>query len=105
MLASGEYGRFLAARASVEKGRTALQAGQYEKALECARDAETNNPGFYQNLWLEAESLKRLGRLEEAARAGQAALNGEPALAGERRKIEALAKAAGRLNQAESERP
>ena len=54
--------------------------------------AETNNPGYYQNAWLLAEVLFRQGNRTAAAAACQRALDGKPALGGERRKIETLLK-------------
>jgi hypothetical protein len=91
MLGGGEYQRYLASRTKVAEGWLALRNGQFAVASECALQAERDNPGFYGNAWLLAESLFRQGRREEAARACQAALEGKPALAGERLKIGKLA--------------
>ena len=90
LLPGGEFQRYLAAQASLEAGWTALKQGQAARALECAQQAETNNPGFYHNYWLRAESLLALGRRPEGIAACDAALAGQPALGGERAKIEKL---------------
>jgi isopenicillin-N N-acyltransferase like protein len=91
MLASGEYQRFLAARAELSEGWQAVRKGNYALAADCARQAETNNPGFYRNAWLLAEGLAGQGQAKPAAAACNEALEGKPALAGERQKIEKLA--------------
>jgi isopenicillin-N N-acyltransferase like protein len=91
MLAAGEYARFLEARASLEAARQALAKGHHQHALACARVAETNNPGFYQNAWLEAEAQWGLGRVTEAGHSCRTALERQPAVASERRQIEQLA--------------
>ena len=91
ILASGEFERYRVATAALEAGRQALARGDIESAATQARTAETNNPGFYRNSWLLAEALSRQGKFSAAATACQAALAGKPALAGERKQIEALA--------------
>lgn len=92
LLARGEYKRYQAARAKLEAGLQDIKRQRPDEALVCAQEAETNNPGFYRNAWLEAESLFRLGRLTNAAQACQSALAGKPALEGERLKLEQLAR-------------
>jgi hypothetical protein len=87
ILTGGEYRRYLAAQASLEAGRAALKKGDSARALACAEQAEKDNPGFYRNAWLRAESLLALGRRAEALAACDAALAGQPALGGERAKI------------------
>jgi tetratricopeptide (TPR) repeat protein len=89
-LTGGQYQRSLDAQAGLEKGWTALNKGESARALECAEQAEKDNPGFYRNAWLRAESLLALGRRTEALAACDAALAGQPALGGERDKIEKL---------------
>jgi hypothetical protein len=94
ILTSGEYARYLAAKENLSGCRLALEKGDLAAAGELALQAETNNPGFYQNSWLLAEVLIRQGKPAEAAAACRRALEGRPALAGERRRIqELLAKA------------
>jgi hypothetical protein len=90
--ATGEYRRYQAALAKLDEGWRKLKKHDYAGARDCAAQAERDNPGFYKNAWLQAESLRRLGLRQEAARACQAALEGKPALAGEREKIEKLAR-------------
>jgi hypothetical protein len=91
MLSSGEYQRYLAAQARLKEGWRALRKRNYDKAAECARQAEKDNPGFYRNSWLLAESLFHQGQGKAAAQACRIALDGKPALAGERQKIAKLA--------------
>ena len=90
LLTGGEFQRYLAAQTSLEAGWAALKQGKAARGLDCAQQAETNNPGFYRNAWLRAESLLALGRRPEALAACDAALAGQPALGGERAKIEKL---------------
>lgn len=89
-LTGGGYQRYLAAQASLETGWAALKKGEFARALEHADQAEKDNPGFYRNAWLRAESLLALGRRPEALAACNVALAGQPALGGERAKIEEL---------------
>jgi hypothetical protein len=90
MLASGEYGRYQSALKQLDEGRRALQGRQFATTQTCAEQAEKDNPGFYRNAWLLAESFQRQGRSDEAAAAGQRAWAGQPALAGERAAIQRL---------------
>ena len=89
-LTGGEYQRQVAAQASLEAGWAALKKGQAARALERAQQAEKDNPGFYRNAWLRAESLLALGRRPEARAACEVALAGQPALGNERARIEKL---------------
>jgi hypothetical protein len=90
VLTGPEYKRYLAAQAGLEAGRRALKKGRAARALECALQAEKDNPGFYRNAWLRAEGLLALGRRPEAVIACEAALAGQPALGNERARIEKL---------------
>ena len=86
-LLAGGYDLYLAAKAGLSDGWRALKAGDPARALDDAQTAEKDNPGFYQNAWLRAEALFRQGKYPEAAEACRRALAGQPALAGERRRI------------------
>jgi isopenicillin-N N-acyltransferase like protein len=90
MLADGEYLHYLTSRTNLADCFMALKRGDLDAALEFAKQAETNNPHFYQNAWLEAEVLIRQGKLAEAAKYARQALDGKPALGGERHKLEEL---------------
>jgi isopenicillin-N N-acyltransferase like protein len=96
MLADGEYKKYLTAKTDLTKGWRALKAGDLTAAEKCAQQAETNNPGFYQNSWLLAEILFRQGKRGEAAQVCRRALAEKPALGRERERIKHL------LAQAES---
>jgi len=96
MLAGGEYQNYLAAKSDLSDGWRALKQGDFAAAIHCAQAAEKNNPGLYQNSWLLGEALFRQGKYPEAAAACRQALDGRPALGGERRRIEQL------LTQAET---
>jgi hypothetical protein len=89
-LTDGGFKNYLAAKNDLSDGWRALKKGDLEAALAAATAAEKNNPGFYQNSWLLAEVLFRQGKPVEAAIACQRALDGQPALIGERRKIQEL---------------
>ena len=90
ILDDGEYQRYLAAKNDLRDGWHALKKGSLDAALAAAQAAEKDNPGFYQNSWLRGEVLFRQGRRAAAAEACQRALDGQPALGAERRKIENL---------------
>ena len=90
MLADGEYQHYLAGRTNLADCYLALKRGDLPAALEFAQQAETNNPHFYQNAWLTAEALIRQGKLADAAKYARQALDGQPALGGERHKLEEL---------------
>jgi hypothetical protein len=87
MLASGEYRRYASSLEQLEKGARAIKAGQFASAQVCAEQAERDNPGFFGNAWLLAESLQHQGRTNEAAVAAQRAWAGRPALDGQRQAI------------------
>lgn len=88
MLADGEYRNYLAAKEELSEGSHALKAGDLQTAATDAQQAESNNPGFYQTAWLQAQIYYRQGQRQEAALACKRALDGQPALGGERRRIE-----------------
>ena len=90
MLTDGEYEIHLAAKASLSDGWRTLKQGDLGAAIFCAQRAEEKNPGFYQNSWLLAEVLFQQAKYPEAAAACRKALDGRPALGGERRRIEQL---------------
>lgn len=97
-LSSGEFTRYQAAMAALDSGWQALKKGRLDSALASARQAETNNPGFYQNAWLLADTLLRQGQVEAAAGACRAAMAGRPALESERAKLGELAREIARRN-------
>jgi tetratricopeptide (TPR) repeat protein/predicted small integral membrane protein len=92
MLTDGEYAHYLAGKTNLSDCYLALKKGDLDAAKAFALQAETNNPGYYQNAWLLTEVLFRQGKHAEAAAACQRALDGKPALGGERRKVEELLK-------------
>ena len=92
MLASGEYARYQASQAALERGWKALRRRDGTQAVACARSAEELNPGFYRNAWLLGEALLAQGDPAAARTALEAALRGRPALASETKRIEALAR-------------
>ncbi len=89
-LSDGGFKNYLAAKNDLSDGRQALKKGDLEAAMVSAKAAEKNNPGFYQNSWLLADVLFRQGKFPEAAAAYRQALDGKPALGGERKRIERL---------------
>ncbi len=90
LLASGEYEKARQSQKALGDGQRALRQAQAEEALKLANQAETLNPGFYQNAALRGRALMKLGRKEEAAKAFQAALEAKPAFLDERRDLEVL---------------
>jgi hypothetical protein len=90
MLASGEYNRARRSQQDLADGRRALKARDAATALKDADDAETLNPGFYQNAALRGRALEALGRNADAARAFAAALAEHPAFLKENKDLESL---------------
>ncbi len=90
ILASGEFERYRNAEAQLAAGRAALKRRDLAAALAAVRAAMTNNPGCYRNDWLEAEVFAAQGQPSAAAASARRALDGQPALAAERRKIQRL---------------
>lgn len=89
MLAAG-YPAHIEARRMLDEGWKAVRARQWPRAAERARAAEAKNPGFYENAWLLGEALLGQGDAAGATGALEAARRGAPALASERRRIDAL---------------
>ena len=89
-LTDGGFANYLAAKNDLSDGWHAMKIGKLDAALAAATDADKNNPCFYQNSWLRAEILFRQRKFTEAAAACQQALSGQPALGGERHKLEEL---------------
>lgn len=94
MLASGEFEKAKQAHNSLAEGWRALKKREASVALASADHAETLNPGFYQNASLRGRALLSLGRADEAARAFETALAGQPAFASEKQELEVLLKEA-----------
>jgi len=89
-LLGGDYTNYLAAKTALSEGFRAVKRGQFDQALADAQRAAKDNPGYYANAWLQAEVWFKQGRYTEAAAACRQALDGQPALGGERRRIEQL---------------
>lgn len=87
-LSSGQHGNVAKARKLLAEARQALKRGESEAALKTATEAETLNPGFYQNAALRGRALLALGRATEAKAAFTAALAAQPAFLAERRELE-----------------
>lgn len=88
-LASGEYQHAREARQCLADGQRALKNQNAQPALNFAQQAETLNPGFYQNATLQGRALLALGRKPEAARAFEKALSEQPAFLNEKQQLEA----------------
>lgn len=89
-LASGEFDRERQAQKDLAEGRHALQSRDARTALTLARQAETLNPGFYQNAALQGRALLASGRCPEAVQALKLALMEQPAFLKEKQELEAL---------------
>ena len=76
------------ARKSLTEGEHALKNKEAPAALTSAEQAETLNPGFYQNAALRGRALRALGRNDEAAKALQTALDEHPAFLAEKQQLE-----------------
>ena len=92
VLASGEYDRTREAQKDLAAGQRALESQRRpDRAGPGCEKAETLNPGFYQNSFMEAgRALLKLGRRDEAKIALQKALDEQPAFFKEKKEIEDL---------------
>ena len=94
LLAAGEYEHAKAAQKCLTDGQRALQRGDGPSALAQAEQAETLNPGFYQNAVLRARALLTLQRNDEAAKSFAQALREQPAFLKEKQELEGWLKQA-----------
>ena len=94
MLASGEFEKAKQAHKALQVAQRGLKNGYAQAALDAADDAESNNPGFYQNAALRGRALRALNRNAEAVTAFEAALAAQPAFLSEKTEIEGLLKQA-----------
>jgi hypothetical protein len=90
MLASGEFDRARKAQSFLADGNRALKNNAAQTALSLADEAESLNPGFYQNAALRGRALLALGKRDEAERAFSAALAAKPAFLKEKQELELL---------------
>jgi tetratricopeptide (TPR) repeat protein len=94
MLNSGEYEKAMQAQKCLLEGWRALKNNEARVALASAEQAETLNPGFYQNASLRGRALVDLDRGDEAVKAFEAALAAQPAFSSEKQELEARLKQA-----------
>lgn len=87
-LSTGHHDKVAKARKLLADAKHAFKRGEAEVALKAADEAETLNPGFYQNAALRGRALLALGRTTEAKAAFTAALAAQPAFLAERRELE-----------------
>ena len=97
-IASGEFDRWKQSQKYLHDGRQALQHHDATTALNSAKNAETLNPGFYENFVLEGRALLALGKKSEAAKAFTSALAAQPAFLSERQNLEELLRQARTAN-------
>lgn len=97
-LASGEFDRVKQAREFLKAGNRALKEHDLEGGLGFAKQAETLNPGFYGNAFLEGQVLMAMGKREEAAQAFGRALAEQPAFLKEKQELEELLRQAKAAN-------
>jgi tetratricopeptide (TPR) repeat protein len=88
MLTAGEYEKAEQAQKCLHEGWKALKNKESQVALASAEQAETLNPGFYQNAVLRGRALRALGRNDEAAIAFQTALKEHPAFLSEKQELD-----------------
>jgi isopenicillin-N N-acyltransferase like protein len=97
-LTDGEYERARQAQECLADGLIALKKLKAPDALQLAEKAETLNPGFYQNSFLQGRALLALGKPGEAAQAFQKALSEQPAFLKETQELEELLREAKSAN-------
>ncbi len=97
-LTDGEYERVRQSQQCLNDGLAALKKADTSGALQLAEKAETLNPGFYQNSFLQGRALLALGRHDEAAQAFSRALAEHPAFLKESQQLEELLRAAKSAN-------
>jgi predicted choloylglycine hydrolase len=90
------YEQYQTAHRALEDGRAALKRNDAVAAGRLAQQAEELNPGYYQNSWLLGEALLMQGDKPASVKALRDAQAWQPALGGERKKIEELLRAAQR---------
>jgi len=88
VLAAGEFDRARQARQLLADGNQALQNSDASLALKLSGQAESLNPGFYQNAVLRGRALLALGRNNEAATTFEQVLAEHPAFLTEQQQIE-----------------
>ncbi len=93
-IASGEYEKARQAQRCLTDGQHALKQKDAEAALKFADQAESLNPGFYQNATLRGRALLALQRHDEAAKSFAQALQQQPAFLTERQQLEGWLKQA-----------
>ena len=96
MLADGEFERAQAAKQCLDDGFRALKNRDAKTALKLAEQAESLNPGFYQNATLRGRALLALGQPKDAGHAFASAQAEHPAFLKEQQELENL------LQQAQS---
>ncbi len=89
-LSDGEYEHTRQAQQFLANGLRELKNKNAQAALELADKAETLNPGFYQNSFLEGRALLALGRNSEATQSFEKALAEHPAFLKEKQELEIL---------------
>jgi tetratricopeptide (TPR) repeat protein len=97
-LGDGEYEHARQAQQCLADGLGALKRLDAPGALQLAEKAETLNPGFYQNSFLQGRALLALGKRDEAAQAFQKALSEHPAFLKETQELEELLREAKAAN-------
>jgi tetratricopeptide (TPR) repeat protein len=90
VLASGEFERARQAQKCLADGQRALHGKDAKAALALAEEAESLNPGFYQNAALRGRALLALNRNQEAAASFERALTAHPAFLKEKKELEEL---------------
>ena len=90
ILTNGEFEKERKAFQCLADGNQALKSKDAQAALAQADEAESLNPGFYQNAGLRGRALLALGRKDEAAKAFAKALASSPAFLQEKQELEAL---------------
>lgn len=90
VLANGEYSHAQQAKQILTEGSRALKTKDGQLALKLSEQAESLNPGFYQNAMLRGRALLALDKANEAAAAFKTALAEHPAFLKEQQQIEEL---------------
>jgi hypothetical protein len=98
VLTNGGFENFKKAQKVLADGKRALQNSDINAVVECAKEAEMLNPGYYENAVLQGWGLLAQGKKEEAVKSFELALLRHPAFTDEQKEIDEWLREANAAN-------
>jgi isopenicillin-N N-acyltransferase-like protein len=98
VLTNGVFENFKKAQKVLADGKRALQNSDTNAVLKFATEAETLNPGYYENAVLQGWALLALGKKEDAVKSFELALLRHPAFTDEQKEIDEWLREANAAN-------